>query len=119
MARLHQLPSRFGVAPRRFGNVAGSERERSRLRDASAPWRKWYKTARWKDLRWSVLEDALFTCARCGHVEVKTSLLVADHVIPHRGDEDLFWARSNLQCLCKGCHDRFKQAEERSGHGLP
>ncbi|MCV2877597.1 HNH endonuclease [Sedimentimonas flavescens] len=62
-----------------------------------------------------VLGDALFTCARCGRIESNTSALVADHKIPHRGDVDLFWSVSNLQCLCKPCHDRFKQAEERTG----
>lgn len=85
------------------------------MRDATVHWRRWYKTARWKDLRWTVLERDLFTCQRCGHVEGDTRLLVADHRRPHRGDEALFWAIGNLQCLCKGCHDGAKQSEERRG----
>lgn len=42
---------------------------------------------------------------------------IADHRTPHKGDETLFWSRGNLQCLCKGCHDRVKQAEDRRGVG--
>lgn len=82
-------------------------------RTAVAPWRAWYKTAEWQRLRWQVLVAALFTCARCGRIEGKTAQLVADHVVPHRGDAGRFWDRANLQCLCKACHDSAKQAEER------
>jgi len=31
---------------------------------------------------------------------------VVDHVIPHRGDDRLFWDYGNLASLCKLCHDR-------------
>lgn len=75
-----------------------------------------YKTVRWRRLRWQVLREALFTCARCGaNRGDDTSQLVADHIRPHRGDEALFWDRANLQCLCKPCHDGAKQSEERRG----
>ena len=30
---------------------------------------------------------------------------VVDHVKAHRGDESLFWDRSNWRALCKPCHD--------------
>lgn len=115
MGRLKQVPSRFVVAPRRLAAAPQSEADRSRQRRIETPWRKWYDTARWKRLRWAVLEEALFTCRFCGHLEGEPSMLVADHIKPHRGDEQLFWDRGNLQCLCKGCHDRVKQAEERRG----
>lgn len=115
MGRLRQAPSRFAAAPDRLGSAPQSEAERSRQRRIQTPWRNWYNTSRWKDLRWDVLEAALFTCTRCGRLEGDTSKLVADHIIPHRGDEGRFWDRSNLQCLCKACHDRVKQAEERRG----
>nr|WP_243256973.1 HNH endonuclease signature motif containing protein [Rhizobium skierniewicense] len=50
----------------------------------------------------------------CGRIDGNTSRLVADHKIPHRGDEALFWDESNLQCLCKPCHDGLKQRQERN-----
>lgn len=80
----------------------------------AAPWRAWYKTARWQRLRWSVLVRDLFMCVRCKRVEADTSKLVADHKQPHRGDEHLFWDETNLQTLCKDCHDSVKQIEEQA-----
>lgn len=56
----------------------------------------------------------LFTCRRCKRVEGNTSLLVADHKVPHRGSERLFWDETNLQTLCKACHDSDKQSEEQA-----
>lgn len=38
---------------------------------------------------------------------------VVDHIIPHRGDQKLFWDRSNWQPLCARCHSRHKQRLER------
>jgi 5-methylcytosine-specific restriction protein A len=38
---------------------------------------------------------------------------VVDHVIPHRGDNALFWNRLNWQPLCAPCHNRIKQRQER------
>lgn len=56
-----------------------------------------------------------FTCQRpvCGFMSANTSRLICDHRQPHRGDEALFWGEGNLQTLCKPCHDRHKQSEER------
>lgn len=85
------------------------------------PWKAWYKTARWQALRLSIFHRDLFKCQwpGCGRIEGNTSKLVCDHIIPHRGDERLFWDETNLQTLCKPCHDRLKQsAEQSSRHQL-
>ncbi|SHI90801.1 HNH endonuclease [Wenxinia saemankumensis] len=76
------------------------------------PLRHLYGTARWRRLSWDVRLAAAFTCAMCGRIEGAKGQTAADHIEPHRGDPALFWARSNLQCLCKPCHDGVKQAEE-------
>lgn len=89
--------------------IGQAERDQAR---ASLPWRKWYNSKRWRRLRWAILLRDLFTCRKCGRLEADTSRLVADHRIPHRGDERLFWSEANLWCLCKPCHDKVKQAEE-------
>ena len=39
------------------------------------------------------------------HPGVTVAANVVDHIKPHRGDEKLFWDASNLQPLCKPCHD--------------
>lgn len=33
-----------------------------------------------------------------------TPATVADHVVPHKGNEELFWC-GEVQSLCKSCHD--------------
>tara|TARA_R100000365_G_C2667270_1_gene17885 strand:+ start:60 stop:410 length:351 start_codon:yes stop_codon:yes gene_type:complete len=47
-------------------------------------------------------------CVRCGkpagHV---------DHITPHKGDDRLFWDRTNWQALCAHHHNSTKQREER------
>lgn len=48
-------------------------------------------------------------CERDGHVVVAT---VVDHKEPHRGDQTLFWRRSNWAALCASCHSGEKQRQE-------
>lgn len=45
-------------------------------------------------------------CVKCMAKGVITPATVVDHIIPHRGNQKLFWDESNWQPLCKGCHDR-------------
>ena len=45
-------------------------------------------------------------CAECMKQGRYTKATVVDHIVPHRGDQKLFWDRSNWQPLCKACHDR-------------
>ncbi len=115
MGRLTQLKT--GPAPlrHRLAFAADLQQDGTRRRDQVQHWRRWYKTARWQKLRWSILVRDLFTCAMCKRIEADTSQLVADHRVPHRGDEARFWDEGNLQCLCKGCHDSAKQSVERRG----
>jgi 5-methylcytosine-specific restriction protein A len=40
--------------------------------------------------------------------------MVCDHDKPHRGSEARFWDETNLQCLCKSCHDSRKQKDEQA-----
>lgn len=102
---LHRMPAPVAFLER-------SEADLDRIRKELNPLRALYGTARWQKLRWSVLVRDLFTCRHCKKIEANTSLLVADHIIPHRGDLALFWDDRNLQCLCKLCHDSAKQREE-------
>lgn len=112
MARLKSPPPRL-TAPQPKLAAPKDEASRTRYRREVTPWRKWYDTARWKRLRWSVLTRDLFICQMCNRSEADTSNLVADHKIPHRGDAALFWDADQIQCLCKSCHDGAKQREER------
>lgn len=45
-------------------------------------------------------------CVKCQQEGRLTPATVVDHIIPHRGDQTLFWDESNWQPLCKSCHDK-------------
>ncbi|MFP5078640.1 HNH endonuclease [Rhizobium sp. YIM 134829] len=112
--KLSQLRPQLGRLPPMLGPRPGDEQDRNRYRSQSEPWRRLYNTARWKRLRIATFTRDLFTCRLCSSVEGDTSKLVCDHVIPHKGDLELFWDETNLQTLCKTCHDREKQRQERA-----
>lgn len=65
--------------------------------------------------RWRAASKAFLLehplCAECARRGETTLAAVVDHVLPHRGDPELFWDRANWQPLCKACHDR-KTARE-------
>lgn len=51
-------------------------------------------------------------CVMCAREGRLTPATVVDHIIPHRGDSELFWNTANWQSLCKKHHD------EKTGSGL-
>ena len=51
-------------------------------------------------------------CVKCLEEGKFRKATVVDHIIPHRGDEKLFWDRSNWQPLCKEHHDRKTLTED-------
>ncbi len=70
--------------------------------------------ARWSRLRALFLQAHQF-CVFCkdrGRVELAT---VVDHIIPHRGDMELFWDEANWQSLCTTCHNSTKKRMEMGG----
>lgn len=136
MPRLGRLPPRVATIPAKLVTATVDDES---WRSASAPWRKWYKTRRWQELRLRTIWRDRAACARCGiqHnaaatfiaatgpspgkqelailqgiIKASPTTWVADHIDPHRGDEAMFWDGGGLQCLCKPCHDRDKQREE-------
>ena len=72
--------------------------------------------ARGYDKRWQKAR-ALYLrqhplCLSCLREKRIVPATVVDHIIPHRGDDKLFWDQANWQPLCKACHDR------KTGEGL-
>lgn len=69
--------------------------------------------------RWQKVRDGFLKkhplCEYHSKMGMIAAAVVVDHKIPHRGDMQLFWDRDNWQALCKGCHDRIKQQQEKSG----
>lgn len=57
-------------------------------------------------------------CVHCLKENRITAARVVDHIVPHKGDMQLFNDRNNWQALCKSCHNR-KTATEDKGAWLP
>ena len=74
----------------------------------------WYKTARWQKHRARFLALNPL-CAMCAKENRVTPARVADHTVPHRGDETLFWDWENLTALCFTHHNSDKQRVEKGG----
>lgn len=51
-------------------------------------------------------------CVHCRSMGLFVAATVVDHIIPHQGDQRLFWDRNNLQSLCSTCHNGWKQQQE-------
>lgn len=60
----------------------------------------------WRKLRMSILERDKFTCQSCG---VITTVLEVDHIEPNSDNND----RSNLQALCRSCHEEKTLKENK------
>jgi 5-methylcytosine-specific restriction endonuclease McrA len=119
MARLTSLAPRIGSLPSRLGVLPPKdEAERSQRRDQSAPWRKWYKTKEWRELRAAVLLRDNYVCQKTGVLLIgkypADNSPVADHRKPHRGDRALFFDPDNVEAVSKGYHDKQKQKEEQA-----
>lgn len=54
-------------------------------------------------------------CVYCEHDGRVTEATVVDHMVPHKGDQKLFWDTENHQALCAPCHSSVKQREEKAG----
>lgn len=53
-------------------------------------------------------------CLRLGKTmrEATSKVLHVDHIVPHKGDMELFWDRRNWQTLCEECHGRKSAGEK-------
>lgn len=104
--------------PPRLGFMPGDEKAADKSRNDAAPWRQWYKTARWQRLRMQCFVRDNFTCQRTGKVLAgkypAPDSPVANHKHPHKGNPALFWDINNLETVSKAVHDQLIQAEERA-----
>jgi 5-methylcytosine-specific restriction protein A len=58
-----------------------------------------YKTSLWRSLRKKILKEQPH-CSRCG----STENLQVHHIVPPRGNEELFFDENNLVTVCAVCH---------------
>jgi 5-methylcytosine-specific restriction protein A len=50
-------------------------------------------------------------CVKCGR-----AASLVDHILPHKGNQELFWNSDNWQSMCATCHN-IKTASEDGGFG--
>lgn len=74
-------------------------------------WQHLYRTSLWRQLRQRQLTEEPL-CRFCLEQETVEPATVVDHIIPHKGNEALFFDAENLSSLCKHCHDSIKQRME-------
>ena len=67
-------------------------------------------SSNWSKLRRSLLAEQPY-CIHCRLLTKNTLACVVDHVIPWRYSPSLFWHSSNLQVLCRQCHDSKSLSE--------
>lgn len=80
-----------------------------------------YVSTRWAQpthgLRARVLIRDHYTCIACGRVE-HSSRLHAHHVVPHKGNPELFYDINNVTTLCEDCHNIGMRQAEVIGYSL-
>jgi 5-methylcytosine-specific restriction protein A len=104
------MQNRFNRPPfldRQPRAVAESERRRNATTN-----RRLYNTKAWATLRSLIL----FEHPGCSTPGCRKRATVVDHIEPHHGAAEKFFAAANLQPLCKPCHDR-KTAKHDGGFG--
>ena len=74
--------------------MAAEKRGSSRERGYTTKWDKASKAFR--------RENPI--CAHCEKRDIVTAAQCVDHIIPHKGDQTLFWDKANWQPLCNRCH---------------
>lgn len=86
---------------------ATEHRDKAQGRDV---YHRWYSMARWRQVRLIMLANNPL-CNLCVDPNPAT---IVDHIVPHKGNYDLFWDQSNYQSLCKMCHDKKTYSESKS-----
>lgn len=98
------------------GALCPCQERRAQQRKAAFDAKRPSAAARGYDGKWQresraflALPENRFCACGCGRVAD-----MVDHKIPHRGDQRLFWSRSNWQPMASSpCHNRRKQAIEK------
>jgi 5-methylcytosine-specific restriction protein A len=105
VARLKALPARLQAAPERLQQATGSWRG-----GATSSAQRGYGY-RWQQARAGYLTKHPL-CVMCERDGFVTAATIVDHIVPHQGNQQLFWDRNNWQPLCKPHHDGEKAREE-------
>jgi 5-methylcytosine-specific restriction protein A len=62
-----------------------------------------YNTAQWRTLRKIHLQSNP-SCIKCGATKKDNIKIEVHHLVPPRGNEELFFDENNLATVCSACH---------------
>lgn len=104
MLKIRGVCSQFGCKERviKAGRCEQHQRKQRELGDRPS-YHELYKSSVWVALRKSIL-DTQPLCVKCAKEGRTTLATVVDHMIPHRGNINLFLDANNLKPLCASCH---------------
>lgn len=73
-----------------------------------------YNSSEWRNLRKQVLKRDNYQCQQCGATAEESGYpLEIHHIIPPKGNKELFFDINNCVTLCKWCHARVTAEEIR------
>ena len=71
-----------------------------------------YNNSEWRNLRREVLKRDNYQCCQCGITAKESKYpLEIHHIIPPKGNKELFFDINNCVTLCKWCHAKETQQE--------
>jgi 5-methylcytosine-specific restriction protein A len=100
--------------PRSWIRCLATQHQSACLREQRPSARSRGYNARWDKARATYLAHNPY-CKPCQRAGIKALATHVDHLIPHRGDQTLFWDKNNWMGLCSTCHNGDKQKAEKSG----
>lgn len=86
-------PKQFKPVRREGKTFSGEKKETGRTKGYSVEWEKY----RWRFLHHNP------RCYACGRDKTSMSIHI-DHIVAHKGNEELFWNETNYIPLCHSCH---------------
>ena len=106
------VPNCKALTNERFCEMHAKQAEKAyeAKREVNQPWRKWYFIPWYRKAvdMFKAEHPLCAECAREGHDHTGGHL---DHIVPHKGDWELFSNQANWQNLC-GHHHNVKTAQE-------
>ena len=75
---------------------------------------KLYHSKEWKKLRLEALERDNYLCIECKKKGIITPANTVHHIKPLRVDDSRAWQLSNLETVCRACHNKLHRERSQS-----
>ena len=112
-----QRPGCLNEMKPRTGGFCAKHGENMRRKRVRPKYHVLYNSTQWKKMRIAMLNQH-YLCQICHDNGVIVPAKDVDHIVAHRGNEELFYDMSNLQCLCHQCHSIKTQQETKQDNAL-